>query len=86
MKAAMLTAVVATVLCVSPALAYTTHNETDQGACAADGSACDVICDNGQRAGVMYRNGSVWTDGVKWDEDFDAEASAICEANGSDCT
>ena len=86
MKIACAMAITATLLAASPALAYTTQNESDGGACSTDGSACDVFCDNGQRAGTMYWNGSVWTDGVKWDEDFDTEASAICAANGSDCT
>lgn len=69
----------------SPALAYTTKKQSDGKACEKDGSACDVFCNNGNRAGTMNWNGSVWTDGVKWDKDFDVEAKAICAANGTDC-
>lgn len=54
--------------------------------CRADGSTCLVFCDNGTRAGSMNWNGSVWTDGVKWDRDRDAEARNIVAANGSSCT
>jgi hypothetical protein len=54
--------------------------------CNADGSACNVYCDNGQLAGAMNWNGSVWTDGVKWDADKDGEARKIVAANGTACT
>jgi hypothetical protein len=71
---------------VSPAsaLAYSLKNATADG-CGGDGSECVVYCNNGQRAGSMYWNGSVWTDGVKWDQNREAEAEKICAANGSDC-
>ena len=85
MKFAVLTAAVATVVWASPVLACSTQNETNQGPCVADGSACDVMCSTGQRAGVMYWNGSVWTDGVRSNEDFETEALAICEASGTSC-
>jgi hypothetical protein len=69
----------------SPASAYSLENETADG-CGGDGSACIVYCDDGSRAGSMYWNGSVWTDGVKWDADRDTEAGMICAANGTACT
>lgn len=77
--------VAAMLLIASPALAYYTEND-EGGGCSADGSACNVYCDNDDRAGIMFWNGSVWTDGVKSDEDFETEASAIVEANGTACT
>jgi hypothetical protein len=87
MKTTILIAVFAvSALLASPATAYSLRNETDQGECVADGSTCDVFCDSGSLAGSMNWNGSVWTDGVKWDEDQDTEAQNICAANGSDCT
>ena len=69
----------------SPAFAYTLKSATADG-CGGDGTECVVYCDNGARAGSMFWNGSVWTDGAKWDADRDAEASKIVAANGSDCT
>ncbi len=60
--------------------------QTDGGPCIADGSGCDVMCGNGDRAGTKFWNGSVWTDVVKPDEGEDTEASAICEASGTACT
>ncbi len=54
--------------------------------CGGNGKECKVYCDTGQLAGSMYWNGSVWTDGVKWDKDKDKEAKAICKANGAGCT
>lgn len=68
-----------------PAWAYQLRS-TSNGACTKDGTTCKVYCDNGQLAGSMNWNGSVWTDGVKWDPDMDAEARKICAANGSSCT
>ena len=65
----------------SPAWAYTLQGS----GCGKDGSECRVYCNNGALAGVMYWNGSVWTDGTKWDPDRDTEAKAICAANGADC-
>ena len=58
----------------------------NNGGCAKDGSPCNVYCDNGQLAGVMFWNGGVWTDGVKSDPDMNAEARKICAANGTACT
>lgn len=69
-----------------PAAAYELRKADGTIGCDPDGSECIVFCDNGERAGSMYWNGSVWTDGVKWDEDQDEEARKICEANGSECT
>jgi hypothetical protein len=53
--------------------------------CSKDGSTCNVYCDNGELAGSMNWNGTVWTDGVKSDPDMNAEARKICAANGSAC-
>jgi hypothetical protein len=53
--------------------------------CDRDGTECKVYCNNGNLAGSMYWNGSVWTDGVKWDKDRDAMAKKICAANGTAC-
>jgi len=54
--------------------------------CNGNGKECVVYCDTGARAGSMYYNGSVWTDGSKWASSRDAEARKICAANGSGCT
>jgi hypothetical protein len=83
----VLSITVATVILAfaSPASAYSLKNETANG-CGGDGSICAVYCENGSRAGEMNWNGSVWTDGTKWDKDKDAEAKKICAANGDDCT
>lgn len=54
-------------------------------ACTSDGSTCNVFCDNGQLAGSMNWNGSVWTDGVKSDPDKDGLARKIVAANGAAC-
>ena len=60
------------------------------GACSKDGSECQVYCTDddhkNQLAGSMYWNGSVWTDGVKSDEDQDAEAKKIMAAYGAGCS
>ena len=53
--------------------------------CDGNGQACRVNCQNGPLAGIMYFNGDVWTDGVKSDRSKDAEAKAICAANGTAC-
>lgn len=66
----------------SAALAYSLNGS----GCQANGQECVVNCDNGNRAGSMYWNGNVWTDGVKSDADRDREAKAICAANGTACT
>jgi hypothetical protein len=69
----------------APASAYTLKSATAKG-CDGDGSECVVYCKNGARAGSMYWNGSVWTDGIKWDADRDVEARKIVAANGTDCS
>ncbi len=69
----------------SPAFAYSLKSATANG-CGGDGTECVVYCDTGGRAGSMYWNNKVWTDGVKWDSDRDTEARKIVAANGSDCT
>lgn len=76
-------------LASSPASAYrlqTTNGRT----CTKDGAECQVYCtddaNKGQLAGSMFWNGSVWTDGVKWDEDQDAEARKITAAFGNSCS
>ncbi len=60
------------------------------GTCSKDGSECQVYCTDdahkNKLAGSMYWNGSVWTDGVKADEDQDAEAKKIMAAFGSGCS
>lgn len=68
-----------------PALAYTLQSESGGSSCPKDGKTCTVFCNNGSRAGSMNWNGSVWTDGVKWDADQDTEARKICAANGAGC-
>ena len=75
------------ILCVTAtsASAYQLKKQSGGGPCGKDGSACDVYCNNGQLAGSMFWNGSVWTDGGKWDSDMDAEAKKIVSANGSAC-
>ena len=70
----------------APASACQIRSAFNGGSCTKDGSTCNVYCDNGQLAGSMNWNGSVWTDGVKWDPDMSAEARKICTANGSACT
>jgi|ERR1051326_2683938 hypothetical protein len=57
----------------------------DGRGCTGNGEECRVYCDNGDLAGSMFFNGSVWTDGVKWDRDRDTEAAMICAANGAAC-
>ena len=79
-------AVVATSVAIpTSASAYIVRNSSG-GACTFDGSACNVICDNGQLAGTMYWNGSVWSDGVRSDPDAYVVASAIVAAQGTACT
>ncbi len=53
--------------------------------CRQDGALCIVYCQNGHLAGSMTWNGSVWTDGVKWDKDRDVEAKMIVAADGTAC-
>ncbi len=50
------------------------------------GDACDVSCDNGQKIGTMYWNGSVWSDGLRWDADKHVVAKLMVKAWGSACT
>jgi len=86
MKIILLMAVsVALLAAGSSASAYQLHSASSGGTCAKDGSTCNVYCNNGQLAGSMNWNGSVWTDGVKWDADMNAGARKICAANGSAC-
>jgi hypothetical protein len=73
------------VLLASAAFAYSTKNDSG-GECLKDGSACNVTCDSGARAGTMYWNGNVWSDGVRTDPDKDGEARKIVAANGAACT
>jgi hypothetical protein len=73
-------------IAAAPASAYQLRSASNGGSCSKDGSTCKVYCDNGQLAGSMNWNGSVWTDGVKSDPDMNAEARKICVANGSACT
>jgi hypothetical protein len=85
MKVGMLGIVTVAIVVIGvPAFAHTTR-KPDNGFCTSDGNPCNVYCDNGQLAGVMYWNGSVWTDGVKSDANMDAEAQKICAANGVAC-
>jgi hypothetical protein len=74
----------ALLVATSPALAYQLRT-SNGGSCSKDGGTCNVYCENGQLAGSMNWNGSVWTDGVKSDPDMNAEARKICAANGSAC-
>jgi hypothetical protein len=57
----------------------------DGKTCSKDGTECQVYCTDddhkGTLAGSMFWNGSVWTDGVKWDENQDTEAKLITAAN-----
>lgn len=80
------------ILSAPVASAYVTKKPADQGggACAADGSPCNVYCTNddgsqGDLAGTMYWNGAVWTDGLKSSADMDTEAEKIVQANGTAC-
>ena len=49
------------------------------------GDACTVTCDNGQPAGTMYWNGSVWSDGIRSNKDKDELAKQIVRAQGTAC-
>jgi hypothetical protein len=83
---ALLYSAIALLVATSSASAYRLRNTTNPGAaCTQDGNPCDVFCDNGPQAGVMYWNGTVWTDGTKWDVNQDAEARKICAAQGTSC-
>ena len=86
MKLAYATLVVAIAMASPPASAYQLKRTPDNGACKKDGSECRVYCDNGHLAGSMYWNGSVWTDGAKWDKDMDTMAKKIVAADGTACS
>jgi hypothetical protein len=86
LKLALVSAVGLTLLIATHQASAYQLRSASNGPCAKDGSTCKVYCDNGQLAGTMNWNGSVWTDGVKWDPDMDAEARKICAANGRECT
>jgi hypothetical protein len=77
---------IALVTTTSSAFAYQLKEPPKNDECKADGNPCNVFCDNGYQAGTMYWNGSVWTDGVKWDPDKNTEARKIVAANGTACT
>lgn len=89
-KLAVGAAIIATSVAMpSPASAYLVRNAND-GACAFDGSACNVFCQNpdntrGPLAGTMYWNGSAWSDGVRSDPNGYVVASAIVRAQGTYC-
>ena len=80
--AAFLALFCALVATSSAALAYSLSGP----GCDGNGKECVVNCDNGSRAGSMYWNGNVWTDGSKSNQNKDGEAKAICAANGTACT
>jgi hypothetical protein len=87
LKRALKLALAAVVMAASftpaaPAFAY----RLSGNGCGGNGSECKVYCDNGQLAGIMYFNGSVWSDGVRWDKSADVVARAICVAQGTACT
>jgi hypothetical protein len=86
MKLVLLDAIaLALLIATTSASASQLRSASNGGSCGKDGSTCNVYCDNGQLAGSMNWNGSVWTDGVKWDPDMNAEARKICAANGTAC-
>ena len=86
MRIILLSAIaVALMVTASPASAYQLKSATTGGGCTKD-AECDVYCDNGQQAGSMTWNGSVWTDGERWDPDMNVVARQICKANGTACT
>lgn len=53
--------------------------------CNSAGDTCVVTCANGQRAGVMYWNGSQWSDGVRFNKDKNVLAKQIVAAQGTAC-
>ncbi len=53
--------------------------------CNSAADTCVVTCDNDQRAGVMYWNGSQWSDGVRFNKDRDVLAKQIVVAQGTAC-
>jgi hypothetical protein len=81
----VLTALIAGAFVSAPtaSLAYSLQGK----GCDRDGTECRVDCNKtGDLAGSMYWNGTVWTDGVKWDKDRDAMAKKVCAAYGTACT
>ena len=54
-------------------------------ACNPGGTACNVYCNNGQLAGVMYWNGSQWSDGIRSSPDRNVVARQIVAAQGTAC-
>lgn len=86
LKLALVAAIGLTLLVATHQASAYQLRSASNGPCTKDGSTCKVYCSNGQLAGTMNWNGTVWTDGVKWDADMDAEARKICAANGSACT
>lgn len=71
-------ALLAAILLVKLAYAYAIS-------CNSSGDSCVVTCDNGQRAGVMYWNGSRWSDGIRSSTDKDHLARQIVAAQGTAC-
>lgn len=53
--------------------------------CNSSGDSCVVTCDNGQLAGVIYWNGSRWSDGIRSSTDEDHLAKQIVAAQGTAC-
>ena len=86
MRAATLVTVF-TILALStvPALAWRGKSERTHGPCDADGSKCDIMCEDGSIAGGIHWTGAVWTDGNRSDSDFANEASAVADASRSGC-
>ena len=50
-----------------------------------NGNKCEVKCADGTSIGWIYWNGSVWSDGVRWDKDKDVVARAMAAAWGTSC-
>ena len=86
LKLALVSAVGLTLLIATHQASAYQLRSASNGPCTKDGTTCNVYCSNGQLAGAMNWNGSVWTDGVKSDPDMDAEARKVCAASGSACT
>jgi hypothetical protein len=78
--------VLASLLFLSPAaFAHTLKDAVTGGGCSKNGNTCNVFCNNGDKAGDMNWNGTVWTNGTSSDADMETEANAICAANGTAC-
>lgn len=67
-----------------PSRAQSYESEQGTNGCDGDGGGCIIRCYNGDVAGVMYFNGSTWSDGVR-SGSFEEVAYAILEANGTYC-